>query len=518
MALAFPDCDARINPEGEILEIPTGSCPQKLPESGDVLGPWVAVKFEGSGSVITVSNKSSPSTRPKHVAVVQSFEYGFQDGLTVRVTIQDQQGGSFVTFMEHMLKHYACLKNGNPAALRMQFQWGWVKSGCKYPMPNAKSPCHYAIVDSIETNFTEGKFIAEITGKDTGWRMLEGGGEKIFGEDGEGGICLRDALKQLLVSSESPNVTSIKLLRMQGGAIVPCPFEYGCEDEGRKKKLLGPKGKWISQGQDKLRSALRWLEGWRTDKKKGWKPQYNSLVPGGEIIFWEDRQPKCTCQGDAYWDSNCIGKYIVNGGKKSPVIEFNPKIRWDFGRMVSVGGATANETPKPLPEDGSKSPGRRECGSLTRAANPGAGQTLQTPNTENHKGLFGKDGVNKKQLADEEAMRSLKVLHDDITADLVIVGDPTLLPPSQSIARNVHIVFINPYHLMGGKGCTDWIAKPVINEVLTNKAWVVNSVTHRIEAGNYTTTVEVFLAAPGKHGEAGEPIGLWCGGWKPKVC
>lgn len=529
MVLTVPDCKPFDDQSGEPdIEVGIGnlSCIQQLPESGHVLAPWVAIKFMGSGSVITVSNDSSPSTDPQNVAVIKSFEYGYTDGMNLRVTIQDQQGGSFVTFMDHMVNHFACLEGGHPGSLLMEFQWGWVKSGCKSPIPNAKSDCHYALVISVETSFSGGKFTTELTGKDAGFTMLEGGSERIIGGTGEETVCLTDAIRQLLISSESPNVTSVKFLRMKGGKPIPCPFEYGCQKGDKtdeENKLLGPPGTWRANSQDKLRSVLRWLNEWRTDDLKGFYPQFNSLVKGGEIIFWEDRKPKCNCKGNKYWEENCIGRYLVNGGKKSPVIEFNPSIRWDFSRLTSVGGTISNETTSPFPPTkddpgGSKSPGRRECISIARAANRGAGHPLMTQATENPKELVGEEAVDLAQKGNDEQFRALRVDTDPITADLVIVGSPTILPPSEARQRNVYIKFVNPYHLMDGKGCTDWLAKPKLNEVLTNKAWVVNSVTHKIESGNYTTILKIFLATPGLDGNAGEPIGLWCHGWRPSPC
>jgi len=519
------------NPEGELEALVTGgACLQQLPESGHVLAPWVACKFEGAGSVITVSNHSSPNTNPKHVAAIKSFEYGFTDGMSVKFVIQDQQGGSFVTFIDHMLKEWSCLEKGNPMTVRMKFQFGWVKSGCQNPVPEARSQCHYALIDSVETSFSEGKFTTELTGHDTGWRMLEGGEEEIFGGEGEEAMCLKDAIVKMLTQGKyAPNVKQVDFLKTEGGMIKPAKFEYGCPNKttGKENKKKGPPGKWVANGQNKIQVAMSWLSGWRSwPKLRSWTPQYDSTVPGGRIIFWEDRRPKCVCEGDKYWDQNCIGKFIVNGGKKSPVIEFNPQIRWDFGRLVSVGGAVSDQAAGPMPSEsggstfgGSKTPGRKDCSSLTRAKQLGAGHTLQTTGTENHVNQFGKLSTQKAQEANEESFKALKVLHDEIRADLVIVGAPTLLPPFESRQRNVHIKFVNPFHLMGGEGCTDWLASPRLNEVLTNKGWLVDSVTHKIEAGNYTTTLSLYLTAPGKDGDVGQPLGLWCGAkWIPKFC
>lgn len=514
---------------GEDLVFSGDICDQKKPEEGNVLGPWVAVEFEQSGSIITVSNKSSPATNPPHVAVIKSFEYGFTDGMSVKFVIQDQQGGSFVQFIDNMMKEWACLEKGNPATVRMKFQWGWVKSGCKSTYQESRSRCHYALITSCETSFTDGKFTTELTGHDTGWRMLEGGDEEIWGGEGEQAMCLKEALHKLFTEAKQfPNVAEFDIKKLEGGVIQDAEFEYGCKNENsRAERIQGPPGKWVSNGQNKIQTAMRWLEGWRSwPKLRSWFPQYDSTVAEGRIVFWEDRRPKCGCYNDGYWDANCIGRYIVNGGKTSPVIEFNPQIRWDFGRLVSVGGTITDQHVGPMPPEGgsygefggSKTPGRKDCKTLTRARQPGAGHTLGINPTANHENMHGSMAAQKTQEANEESFKALKVLHDEIRADLVIVGDPTLLPPDESRQRNIHIKFVNPFHLMGGTGCQDWTIQPPLNPALTNKAWLIDSVTHKIEAGNYTTTLHIYLTAPGKDGDVGQPMGLWCGAWTPKFC
>jgi hypothetical protein len=480
----------------------------KLPEEGHVLGPWVEVTFEGSGSLITVGNDSSPNTSPANVAVIKSFEFGYSDGLSVRVVIHDEQGGSFVKFMDNMLKHYVCLKDGSPATVRMKFSFGWTKSSCNSSLPPASSRCFYALCDSVETNFTGGKFIFELTGKDLCYRMFEGGTEQIYGGEGQNAIPITQAIQEYMTNGCPPNVSSVRFCKMEGGTCQKVKFE--------KYDFEGPSGKWVANGQDKLRVCMRWLEGYRTENQKAFIPQYNSLKPGGELIFWEDSKPK-DVQTDDYWEKNCIGTYIVNGGKSSPVIEFNPKVRWDFGRLVSSGGASSSETVKPLDPDGSKTPGRDVPG-LDSKSNPCAGHNVQTTPTETHKDNEGKNATKEKQKGDEESMRAMKILHDHVEADLVIVGDPTLLPPSEAMwTSNVAIVLVNPYFItQGGLNCGEWLAEPICNEVLSSKAWICKSICHKIEAGNFTTTIGVYLTAPGIDTPPGTPLGAWSKGWVPK--
>lgn len=514
------DCTSRSDPPGSFTSFGclasyssrAGGCIVRLPEQGAVLAPWVLVTFEGSGSIISVGNRSSTATDPQNVAVIRSFEFGYSDGMTAKIVIHDQQGGSFVRFMENMVKHFVCLREANPATVRMKIQFGWTKQGCDIPTPTARSRCYFCLSDSVETNFTDGKFIFEITGKDLCSRMFEGGAEQLYGGQGETAIPITEAITTFMTNGPPPNVGAVRFCKMEGGSCHPCEFEEG--------GVAGPRGSWRANGRDKLSAVMEWLRGHRTKDGKSWIPQYNSEAPNGELIFWEDRKPACRTEGDDYWDANCIGTYIVNGGKFSPVIEFNPKIRWDFGRLTSVGGNLGAKNVNGMGTDGSKNPGR-ECPTLGREENPGAGHIVQTTVTETQLDNHGRNAEAVQRAGDDAQMRALKILHDNIEADLTVVGDPTILPPSEAMwSKNISIILINPFYLtVSSDRCGEWIATPVCNNVLSNKAWICKSIQHRIEGGNYTTTIGVYLAAPGIDLPANSPLGGWIGGWEPpRVC
>lgn len=497
----------------DIFAVQDGGCIAgvRLPESGHMLAPWVAITFEGSGSVITVGNESSRHTDRPNVACIRSFEFGHSDGMTVRVVIQDQEGGSFVTFMEHMVKDYVCLKYGSPASVRMKFQFGWSKSGCEYALPGATSRCYYALCDSVETNYAGGKIIFELTGKDLCHRMFEGGCSQDYGGEGEQAVPLTEAIRELMTEGCSPNVGSVGFYRMEGGVRWPC----GWKDGTGPGKRIGPAGKWICNGFNKLDVVLGWIKGHPTDRNVGWIPQYNCEEPNGELIFWEDPKPLYP-EGHEVWNANCIGQYIVNGGKASPVLEFNPKIRWNFASLTSNGGQLGNLAVNGTGEDGSRLPGAVLYG-LDAKRRPCQGLRTQAPASETHRDL----GTDIKGMVDgiNAQSRALRILTDNIEADLVVVGDPTLLAPSEAMqSKNVTIVVVNPHYLSGPENkpqeC-EWLARPVYNEVLTNKGWICKSITHKIEAGKYTTTIGVYLTGPGVDGSPDNPLGLWTGGWHP---
>ena len=475
----------------------------RLPEEGSSLSPWVAITFEGTGSTITVGNDSSPNTTPTNVACIKSFEFGYSDGMTVKAIIQDEQGGSFVTFMEHIMKDFVCLEKGSPANVRMKFRFGWTKQTCSDPLPTASSGCFYALCDSVESSISHGIFTFEITAKDLCHRMLEGGTSLIKGAAGDKGMFVKDAVSAFLMKGESPNVASVKFLRIVKGERQPAAF--------KEKQKTGP---FLGNGDNKIAVVMSILKNYPSDKGKSWIPQYNSEEPGGEIIFWEDPKPDCNELNAFNFDQNCIGAYIVNGGKSSPVIDFSPKIRWDFSRLTSVGGGMGAEKVGGLPGKGAKNPGD-DCPGL---AVRGAGQRFAAVAAEALKVINGALAGAVAFFGQMQQFKALKILHDNIEADLTIVGDPTIVSPSQGIwARNISIIVINPYFLTatGNSACGEWLAVPTCNEVLSNKAWLVKSITHRIEGGKYTTTIGVYLTAPGIDMPPGTGLGGWINGWKP---
>lgn len=471
--------------------------PIMLPEDSHTLSPWVRCMFkDGQGRMITVSNNSSPEI--DNSAVIKSFDFGMSDGLHCKVVVHDQAGSALETFAKNLLKDYT---KTDPSMLKFKVEWGWTKSGCPTPSPSTKSCLHYMILDSIETNFIGGKFIHEITGTDLISRVLEGGNEKIHGEDGRNEISLKEAIKKLFTEDPAPKISEVKFLRIENGVCSEYNFEDCNSGDG------SPKGKWPCKGMDKLQAALSWLGKYRTDRKRGVRPAYQSTSEGGVLIFWEDNKPKCNELPD--WDSNCVGTYVVNGGKASSVIEFNPKIRWDFARMTCVGGNVPEGTIQAPEQPNQKTIGRPDCEKLVRPACEGMGQVSAIVTDENLKNTNGKEATTKANKGEDEQARAMKLLTDAIEADLVVVGDPTLPTPGEGLfLRNLSIVYINPFHLLKSESsCGEWIVNPACNCVLSNKAWLIKRCNHHIQEGNYTTTIGIYLATPGVDIEPGAPWG-----------
>lgn len=492
----------------DISALSGGGCELKKPPAGAVMSPWVRVKFKKSGVTITVGNKSSPENNNR--AIIKDFEFGHSDGLECRVTIIDESGSSFVKFMEDILKDSKCTvpKGG----YTMEVDFGWIMDSCDGgPSLEKNINPYHMMCDNIECNFTGGKFMFQIVGTDIGPRVFEHKVEKVYGDD-KNKKHLTDAIREMFTDPDyPPSVSSVKFKRYNEGNTEE-PIKFKLKDGGSDEK--GPKEVWRGEGLDKINTAMKWMRTYLTTNDKSIIGMFNSEQPDGEIIFWEDFKPNCGQTRN--WDTNCLGTYIVNGGKDSPVLEFNPRIRWDFFSLTSTGGNMGEGRPL-MNNNGGKNEGRLGCSSLQRTVVPSAGATMSVAVSQDAKNIYSKDAAKETMKGQDQQLKGFRLFHDDIEADLVVVGDPKIMRPSLAIwSKNVKVVFINPYHIFDGADCGEWLAAPLCNEVLSNKAWIVKYITHRISEGKFTTTIGVYLTAPGTVIDVGMPLGgPGSGGWTP---
>lgn len=461
----------------------------KTVEPGNTLAPWVKCTF---GNMITVGNESAPSL--DNSAVIKSFNYGFSFGAECKIVIHDTMGSSLGEFLKNIMKE---LKDAGDKFISIQ--WGWTKSGCQTTPPESSSDIHYMLLTAIETNYIQGKFIHEITAQDTMTVALQGGIEKIYGEDGKNGITLKEALRKLLTEEPPPIVKTVDYCRVEKSGNVVCGVNF-------KDFPDGPKHSWKTNSANKLEVARKWVSGWLTDRDKIFELQYDTQ-DGGRVIFWEKPVFKCD---EIYNQSNCIGTYIVNGGSDSPVIEFNPRIRWDFGSSNTVGGQHPTHTAQDNPNN--KIQGIEECAELSRAGAKGTGQVASSPPTDTHTDIYGDKATSKAERPESirKMMDGIHIMENGIMADMVIVGDPKFPKQSDGVidGKTLAIAFVNPFHLMRSSGnCGDWLAKPPCNEWLSNKNWLVQKVNHRIENGTYTTSLSLRLTTSGYDSLVGSPLG-----------
>jgi hypothetical protein len=508
----------------------TGSIVKRPPE-GWSLAPWVKIEIVSSGRQITVGNESCKEVNNN--VVIREFEFAQTDGFTCRFSLQDQEGSSFVSFMQDLVKDFKLL---HPAgAIRMYVQWGWVASGCREPIPSQVSPTHVMMPDQIEANFAQGKFTFDITAKDIPFRMMEGRTQTTQGDD-KNKMPLKLALIKLFTSGEYPTLSDVRFLRVQDKCVVPCGFASGDEGHiylGTDQNGLpmyddtkqGESETYIPEGRDKLATARAWIKDRVSKNNKGWIMSYDSTT--NRMIFWEDPKPSCSTE---WWDYDAmsIGTYIVNGGKWSPVIEFNPKLRWDFGSLQNVAGAVPTtgikSNPATTDDDSSTNvlgQGELDCDTKVTADRTNLGGMPVSPLVATRvQNVEGKESPAFVQRAETKDGKANRLLHREIQADLVLMGDPNMITPSLGIwARNVTIVFINPYYILPSGKCGEWLSEPSCNPVFSSKAWWINRVTHKITPGHYTTTLGVYLAASGVDIDTCDSLGGKgsgvCGSWNP---
>ena len=487
------------------------TCLLKTPPSGAaVLAPYIRVKLQVSGVEITVGNKSSPQN--DNHAVIKSFEFGYTERPVCRIGIHDEQGSSFVKFMEDLLKDAKCQVGGINEA---EVEFGWIKTNCNNSVAVEPSGIYCMMINHVVCNFDGGKLMYEIELTDLMDRHAEMRNANIKGGDGDQEMYLTEAITALLTEKDyPPSVNSVEFLKLSPDGLSTTPILFKDHDGDPKK---GPKGKWKTSNRDKLNVVMDWLSETVSQDEKGFIVTYDAVC-GGKIIVWEDPKPVC---GEDVDQRNCIGKYIVNGGKDSRVISFNPRFKFPFVNLSSSGGAQGTKNVNSNPDYQGKNSGH-DCSTLSRDRIKTGGAQVTHSAKENAQNKYsGSDadiktmkGQNKQLVAYFDAATT-----EAIEADLVIIGDPSLPTPLLNKFRPIHIVFINPYHLFPqkkGSVCGDWLAAPFCNEVLTNKNWLVKGVTHQIEAGKFTTTINVFLPAPGVHLDVGEPFGgSGSGGWSP---
>jgi hypothetical protein len=431
--------------------------------------------------------------------------------------------------MKHIAGDWLCLEN-SLATVTMRISFGWVKDNCKQGgniITVSRSPCYYAIIQKVDSSYSEGKFTFTIVGNDNAMNSTQGGKEKQQGGLGIKGVYLIDAL----LKAWNETAPTVQTLAFHVGDKV---YTFGPNSTGSQGDIFnektpeerkrGPKSQWDSKGQDKLTMTQRWIAETQSINKLSWIMRYDFSDPNGKIDFWESRKPLCGNRPDSYFDQTCIGTYIVNGSSKSPVIEFNPKFSWNWASVTAVGGNSSQNKVEPMDKEGAKNPGE-DC--MPRESVEGSGGS-QGSTTNASEGQIDREGANATKKAaklEAQAKKTIEIMaYENITADLVVVGDPNCWPPYEAVSSFVTIIMVNPFsiHPQGfgsiSNNCGDWLATPPCNEILTNKGWKVSSVSHSIEAGRFTTTIGVSLAAPGVHLPAGNNLGGWARGWAPVSC
>jgi hypothetical protein len=234
-------------------------------------------------------------------------------------------------------------------------------------------------------------------------------------------------------------------------------------------------------------AARTWLSSVSTENDRGILICYDPDT--SSIIFQEDKTETQCCGQN-------IATYIVNGGNCSPVLEFNPTIKWPLG-FVPGGGATT----------GGNASGANDAYVEPTIDVQNAG-TQTGPAIQQHEWMWRhpdslSTGASEGNAAHMEANKNVEHL-PGFSAELKIHGDPGYADPIYMMAKTISIIVINPFHI--NDQCT-WITKPNCNAIMSNKKYRIQGVSHQITGGSFVTTLKVFLEQPNKDIDASDALG-----------
>jgi hypothetical protein len=427
----------------------------------NVMSPFVTVDFMGGGGNLTVGNKSSPDV--DNHAIIKSFECGTSDGMACSIEIFDEEGGKFQQVFRRLTK-----KMTNIDDYKMKIDFGWLMTDCNGQTSKwGTSQSIYMLPFQIEVNYIQGKIKYLVTGNDVMNGSFNTRYTKPLGDDKYSKLSLKDAIRKLC-KDEDPKI-NVEFKKK------------GAEEEWDFKG--DPKDSWKTNNEDKLSIIRRWIRPYRTIDDKGIIITWNNTEEKPTLILWED-------PGEEW--GKPIGTFIVNGGKCSNVLEFSPKYNFTIGMATkSVGGYSGGATsggPVDIKKDITKE--KTTEGILKAITVPS--HVINTEGTKDAgKQVATSEEANSKANAASEQL-------NQVDAEMRIHGNPSLKLCSiiEMLNARVAIVVINPFHLFGGEGeCGKWLAKPMCNDILSSKDWMIMGVSHSIREGSFTTTLKLYLPA-----------------------
>jgi len=471
--------------------------PVNFPVNGHVVGPWVVVRFASNdGMMITVGNQSFPGS--PHTAIVKSFEYGTSNGHKATIEIVDEEGGAFNKFVDKINK---CIERTTADTI-LQCQWGWIKDFCRGGPQVYPSPIVTLLPLNIDVAFSSGIVKYTITAVDGMQTVFTAREDETVGTDSNP-MPLKQAIQSFMNDREPRFITEF-FRKNPDGSLSTWEFQPN------------PSQAWKCDNQNKLACVQKWIEPFKTDGNKGIMPTIDNTANAGlllfgasgytpTVIFWEDLMPGCN---ESKACAHTLGTFIVNGGRFSNVISFNPNINWPaaFGKMSRGGNSGAAVTGRTQAQV-------RRCnvqGGPTSTA--GIQQSIAV--TDQARNTFGEDAAAQQAQGQNAHDRANSVNTEGlqpINAELKIQGNPyqSFVDLKLIVGTTCAIVVINPFRLVGGgtAGFCEWLAEPQCNEVLSNKSWMVKGVSHSIKEGSYVTTLNLFLATPGVDIDAGLRLG-----------
>lgn len=487
----MPNCLA-----GCISEYLCGSLvlPGPAGEQAESFAPWVWVTLGVDGKEITVGNESF-SANP-NTACVKSYEVGWVDTPKVTVEIVDEDGGRMGAIVDSIRKCMPSIGKGT----ELVSQFGWIVTTCEGSKRKISSLKFKHQIVNLEMSYSQGKIKYRIDATANSPIYEDMREDNTKGEDDKK-INIEEAIENLCSLPPATRVRYVQ--RQKDGSLKDVKFKWKKFGKG------GPKSTWQGDNQNRVASITKWMECFRIDDGsehgKGILPIFTP-TEYDELLLLEnptgpDESTACT--------GKSLGTYIVNGGKCSTVIEFNPTFNWlKAAAGFSAGGGTSGpaSTNNKFQEDEKIEDQEKDHGST-------AGLQQQVTISQQAWDAYGPKNAftetMRSQQAHTQASRLTDINIDAIEADLVILGDPREQFCQPMGGNTVSLVAINPFRIKGSGngGCGDWLAEPGCNEILSNKNWQAKGVNHSIKEGSYTTTLKLMLADPGTNLRKKYPLG-----------
>lgn len=495
-----------------------GCSPLHVPMDYDSFAPFVIAKFESSdkngGLELTVGNDSY-SQRP-NTAIIKSMEFGYMDKPQARLEIVDEAGGEFGLFVDALRKCGNDIAAGNT----MKIKFGWVKSNCEgfgerdTITFGGMQDYIELILHQIDVSYGEGliKYTLQGTAMDVvttnqrrdetygpGWRLTDAIQE----------ICRKNSIEVIFASVSADG--SVKETREwpAGLSVENAPWEWNTGGTD------GPKGSWQANNNNVLSVISNWISSYRSKDDRGMLIAFNSKKYN-ELWLWKDPNDPKNCpeytvsasektasKDKVAGQRGSLGTFIVNGGKCSPVLRFDPKINFIAGQAGkntggNPGSAESTQSVRPAEAKAEERSDNDPCPQDKDKIGPENQATI----TQNAKENYAPDIVHKETLKSNMAHISANMLVEfeiaQIQAELTIIGMPTsdFVDFTMFLYSPISIIVINPFYISGerNEGCGDWswLANSGCNELLSDNQYICQGVNHSIKEGSYTTTIKVF--------------------------
>lgn len=490
--------------------------PIKKPLNAPALAPWVVCSFvscnpvKGNQIAASVGNfdpavggrgrfQLGSQGEDTKESIIKSFSCGFSNGIGCKLEILDRKGSKLGEFFKHLDKTGEETK----ANFLMKIKWGWTSTPCSEWNASMRqgnmpfSECITYLPNTLAINYSQGGFRYVIEGVDTQQKQFQTLNDKVYPEGG-GKMKLKDAVIKAWKDSIPSTKVSFKrhVPNPGGGKGKMVDIDEPFVNDSKQPAIAT----WKCEGTGTMAAVVKWKGPFKTDKGKGLRPVWNDKDSEPHITYIESG-----CKGSP--TDQCLRTYIVNGGKHSPVISFNPTIAWNPQATAEAYGGGAGSTDTGASH---KRLGVDENDCIVVKGPDGVGERTAIPPTEES---VENDGPENAQKATDSAMAAQahanNELNEPITAELIIQGDPQMCNILDWIGSYISIVVVNPFHPVlekgGGSGqvkTSEWLANPTCNPILTSKAYRIDAINHDMKEGSYTTTIKVEWD-PGLKGRGG---------------